>query len=347
MELIAGDIGGTKSWLAWVSTHSDGAPLLRFEKVYASGDFASAEALLRRFMADARTTVRVDALSLALPGPLDAQRVRLTNLDWTLDAAELQAVLGIAVVRLLNDFQAAAAGVATLTEADVVALNPCPVEPGGVRAITGAGTGLGLAFMAADADGRYRSFATEGGHVDFAPANARQARLLEQLRTRYGHVSWERVVSGSAMGDLYRFCCSEYGQAQPDAAIDGAALAARAESGDAAAVAALDLFVDLYGAWVGNVALLYRPFGGLYVAGGVATHMTGRMRAPRFMAAAADKGRMRGVVERTPIYLITCKRLGVQGAIAHALARPNEVLPRHQNSAAPNSNKAIAIRSGT
>lgn len=342
MELIAGDIGGTKSWLAWVATRSHGVQLPRFEKVYASADFASAEALLRQFMADAQVSAQADALILALPGPLDAQRVRLTNLDWTLDAAELRATLGIPEVRFLNDFQAAAAGVATLTEADVVALNPCPAQAGGVRAITGAGTGLGLAFMLADAEGRYRSFATEGGHADFAPANALQARLLEHLRAAHGHVSWERVVSGSAMNDLYRFCCAELGQPLPDSVIDGAALTARAESGEAVAAAALDLFIDLYGAWVGNVALLYQPFGGLYIAGGVATHMTERIGAPRFMAAAADKGRMRGVVERTPVYLITCKRLGVQGAIAHALARPNKALPQHQNS-----NTATAIRSGT
>ena len=315
MERIAGDIGGTKSWLAWEAIPSHGAPLLRFEKVYASADFASAEALLRQFMADAQTACQADELILALPGPLHAQRVRLTNLDWTLDATELQAALGIAEVRFINDFQAAAAGVATLTDADVIALNPQAAVSGGVRAITGAGTGLGLAFMLADAHGRYRSFATEGGHVDFAPANALQVRLLESLRAGYGHVSWERVVSGSALNDLYRFCCAEQGSALPDEAVDGAALAVRAEAGEAAAVAALDLFIDVYGAWVGNVALMYQPFGGLYIAGGVATHMLARMQSPRFMAAATDKGRMRGVVERTPIFLITCKRLGVQGAM--------------------------------
>lgn len=317
MELVAGDIGGTKSWLAWVAAAPQGETL-RYEKVYASADFVSAEALLKQFIDDARSAVPPDRLLLALPGALHGQRTTLTNLDWTLDAAELQRTLGIAEVRFINDFQAAAAGVATLTEQDVVALNPQPAEPGGVRVVTGAGTGLGLAFMLADARGHYRSFATEGGHIDFAPSNALQARLLERLRAAYGHVSWERAVSGSAMNDLYRFCCVEQGQALPDEPIDGAALLALAESGNAVAGAALDLFIDLYGAWVGNVALMYRPRGGLYIAGGLAGHLRARMQSPRFMAAAADKGRMRGVVERTPIFLITCNRLGVQGAIASA-----------------------------
>jgi len=318
MELIAGDIGGTKSWLAWVSLEPTGGRQLRFEQVYASADFASADSLLRQFVADAHVPASPEGLLLALPGALDGQRVRLTNLDWTLDAAAMKQTLGLREAHFINDFQAAAAGVATLSAADVIALNPQPAAPGGVRAITGAGTGLGLAFMMADDGGHYRSVATEGGHIDFAPANAMQARLLEQLRTLYGHVSWERVVSGSAMNDLYRFCCIEHGQALPEQAMDGAALTAFAESGDVAAAAALDLFIDLYGAWVGNVALMVQPFGGLYIAGGVATHMLVRMQSPRFMAAATDKGRMRGVVERTPVYLITCARLGVQGAIASA-----------------------------
>lgn len=315
MDWIAGDIGGTKSWLAWLGQASDDRQQLRFEQVYTSADFDSADSLIRQFIADAGASNPPDGLLLALPGALVGQRVKLTNLDWVLDAAAMQLSTGIRVVRFINDFQAAAAGVATLTDADAIALNPQAAVPGGVRAITGAGTGLGLAFMVADAGG-YQSFATEGGHVDFAPANALQARLLEYLRTEHGHVSWERAVSGSALKDLYRFCCVEQGRTPPDEAVDGEALAVRAGSGDAAAEAAFDLFVDLYGAWVGNVALMYQPFGGLYIAGGVATHMLTRMQSPRFMAAATDKGRMRGVVARTPIFLVTCTRLGVQGAMA-------------------------------
>ncbi len=316
MELIAGDIGGTKSWLAWTTGEAEDAMRPRFEKRYASADFASAEDLLRQFMADAQTTVRPDRLVLALPGPQHAQRVVLTNLDWTVEVGSLQAVLKIAEVDFINDFQAAAAGVATLTAADLVPLNPHPAEPDGVRAITGAGTGLGLAFMLANGTGNYRSFASEGGHIDFAPANPVQTRLLERLRGQYGHVSWERVVSGSAMNDLYRFCCAEHDQPLPDAPIDGAALVAQAGVGDRTAEAALDLFIDLYGAWVGNVALLYRPVGGLYIAGGVSGHLRERMQSARFMAAAIAKGRMRDVAERTPIFLITSSRLGVAGALA-------------------------------
>jgi glucokinase len=339
MEIIAGDIGGTKSWLAWVAGADYASHRLRFERRYASADFPDGESLLRQFMHDAGVAAPPDCLTLALPGAVDSGRAPLTNLDWTLDAAALQAALGIAEVRFMNDFQAAAAGVATLTGQDCLVLNPQPVEAGGVRAITGAGTGLGLAWMQADALGQYRTFATEGGHVDFAPANTRQARLLEFTRGelgdagKSGHVSWERLVSGLGINGIYRFCLREMmgnvaqGASRspcgitPDILADGARVSALAAQGDPVACAALDLFTEMYGAWVGNVALLYQPRGGLYIAGGVAIHLRDRMQSPRFMAACEDKGRMRAVVERTPIFLIINQRLGVQGAIQTAFDR--------------------------
>jgi glucokinase len=315
MEWITGDIGGTKSALAWM-TGDAGALRARFERTYRSADFASADELLRRFIDDAGSAAPPERFLLALPGPVDGQRVSLTNLDWRLDAPAMQARFQLAGVCFVNDFEAAAAGVATLTAADVVALNPQPAEAGGVRVLTGAGTGIGLAFMLAGDDGRCQNFPSEGGHIDFAPANDIQARLLAYLRPLYGHVSWERVASGSAINDLYRFCCIEGGHALPDGRLDGPALVARATENDPAAEAALDLFVDLFGAWVGNVALLFRPRAGVYLAGGLGLHLRDRLQSPRFMAAAVDKGRMRGVVERTPIFLVTCERLGLQGTIA-------------------------------
>lgn len=324
MEIIAGDIGGTKSWLAHVAEGKGGVP--RFEKVYASADFDDVGSLLRRFMRDAEMAAPPRRMVLALPGAVHDRRARLTNLDWTLDADALQGEFAISGVDFINDFQAAAEGVQALGAADCVALNDSPAQSGGVRAITGAGTGLGLAWMMVGADGRYRAWPTEGGHVEFAPADARQARLLEFVRselaalTGAAHVSWERLVSGPGLASLYRFCRHEAGLgASEEAAPDGASVSALAAAGDTAANAALDLFVELYGAWVGNVALLYRPNGGLYVAGGVAIHLRQRLQGPRFMAACSAKGRMRGVVEATPIFLVINKRLGVQGAIRTAL----------------------------
>jgi glucokinase len=314
MEIIAGDIGGTHSRLAWVGGGDPAAARVRFERSYASADFSDGVSLLRRFMADAGQPRPPDRLLLALPGPGDAARVTLTNLDWALDARQLGAALGIGAVRFVNDFEAAAHGVAWLSVHDVVALNPRPVRAGGVRAVTGAGTGLGLAWLVSGADGRYRAFASEGGHADFAPGDEDGVRLLAWLRRQWGHVSWERVVSGPGLGAIDGFL-----RAADDAAPrDGAAVARAADAGDAVAQRAIDLFIGAYGAWVGNVALTFRPTGGLYIAGGVALRLRRHMESARFMAACLAKGRMRGVVEETPIFLVTSERLGLLGAIASA-----------------------------
>lgn len=318
MELIAGDIGGTYSRLAWVAGNETQGALRRFSRDYTSATFASAEALVRQFIEDAGVPAKPDMLLLALPGPVDAQRAALTNLDWRLDASALSAALDIAHVRFINDFQAAAAGIAVLGPQDLLALNPQPVDGNGARVVTGPGTGLGLACLVADAAGRVQILPSEGGHIDFGPANACQTRLLERLRARHGHVSWERVVSGLALPELYAFYAEKMGVQAADIPGDGAAVSARAEAGEAVAQATLDGFVDLLAAWVGNVALLFQPRGGIYLAGGVARHLRTRLTSPRFMNVAADKGRMREVVERTPIFLVTHPRLGLEGVIASA-----------------------------
>jgi glucokinase len=199
MELIAGDIGGTKSGLAWVKSEGMDTQEVRFEQVYASADFATADDLVRQFIVDARQPATADTLLLALPGPLRGQHARLTNLEWTLDAADMQASLGVARVRFINDFQAAAAGVASLTAADGVALNPQPVEAGGVRAITAQGPAWAGVHAPAPTDA-IRVLPPRAGISTARPTPCRCA--AGTLRAQYGHVSWERVVSGSAMNDL-------------------------------------------------------------------------------------------------------------------------------------------------
>ncbi|QQZ28953.1 glucokinase [Thiothrix subterranea] len=326
MNVIAGDIGGTKSWLAWVQADAQ-ATTVCFEHVYASGEFVSAEALLQQFLADAQQTLAPDAVCLALPGPVQAgQPIRLTNLDWTLEHAALQALLNTPQLFFMNDFQAAAAGVATLTADDYVVLNAgdslrLRSGNGEPRVITGAGTGLGLAWMQADANGHYQSFATEGGHTDFAPANAQQERLLAFMRERFSHVSWERVLSGLGVNQVYQFCLHDMTGSLPDELRErgGAEVNSAAQAGDPIALAAMELFTDIYANWVGNVALLYQPRGGLYLAGGISARIQTWLQTPRFLAACFDKGRMAGLVQQMPIYLITNTRLGLQGALAAAL----------------------------
>jgi glucokinase len=321
MEIIAGDIGGTKSWLVWAHAGEVGVDV-RFEHVYVSADFPSAEALMRQFMADAGTGKRPDSVCLALPGPVvHGLPIQLTNLDWVLEKDSLQSLLDTSHLLFINDFQAAARGVETLTEADYRILNDVPAIPQATRVITGAGTGLGLAWMQADSAGRYQTFATEGGHTNFSPANRQQERLLAFMRERFQHVSWERVLSGPGVNQVYQFCLQDMTGNIPPALRErnGAEVNRDAQLGDSVANAAMQLFADLYANWVGNIALLYQPRGGLYLGGGISARIQSWLHNQRFLDACFDKGRMVELVRQTPIYLIINTRLGLQGALAAAM----------------------------
>ena len=326
MNIIAGDIGGTKSWLAWAEMDGQNVAI-RFEHIYSSADFSSAEALLQQFLADAQPAAKPDVVCLALPGPVQADApIRLTNLDWTLEKPRLQTLLNTPTLLFINDFQAAATGVATLTAADYVVLNAgesLRLRSGSEhpRVITGAGTGLGLAWMQADTNGHYHTFATEGGHTDFAPANPQQERLLSFMRQRFSHVSWERVLSGPGVAQVYQFCWQDMTGAIPaeHAQYGGAQVNQAAQAGDPVATAAMQLFTAIYANWVGNLALLYQPRGGLYLGGGIATRIQPWLQSPAFLEACFDKGRMANLVQQMPIYLITNTRLGLQGSLATAL----------------------------
>ncbi len=321
MEIIAGDIGGTKSWLVWAK--ADGRQVdVRFEHVYASADFPSAAALMQQFRQDADQAGNADVVCLALPGPVVPGRpIQLTNLDWVLEHNTLQNLLKTPKLLFINDFQAAAQGVATLTPADYVTLNGGNTLQHATRVITGAGTGLGLAFMQPDHTGHYQTFATEAGHTDFSPANAQQERLLTFMRSRFSHVSWERVLSGPGVNQVYQFCLQDMTGAIPTELRDrnGAIVNSEAAAGDPVAIAAMRLFTDLYANWVGNIALLYQPQGGLYLGGGISARIQPWLQTQKFLDACFDKGRMSELVRQTPIYLITNTRLGLQGALEAAL----------------------------
>ena len=319
LSLIAGDIGGTTSRLIWVARTYLQPPKILFERNYESARFADASALLRQFMQDARRESPPDLLCLALPGPLNQRRVELTNLNWTVDADALAGELRIAEVRFVNDFQAAAAGVEVLQKTDLIVLNPGLVRLGATRVITGAGTGLGLAWMQTDEHGTYQTFASEGGHVDFAPANSQQNELLQWLRQKHAHVSWERVLSGAGLEALYAFNYElNHGRAA-EHLLSASQIQAAALQQERVACDTVQLFGDIYAAWTGNLALLYRPQGGLYIAGGMAIHLQAWLATEKFVCQAADKGRMAELVRGIPVYLITEPRLGVLGAVQIAM----------------------------
>ena len=247
--------------------------------------------------------------------------VKTTNLPWFIEGASLARQLGLASFRLINDLEANAWGVPALEPADLVTLNAGDASKHGNAAVIAAGTGLGEAGLYWD--GRHhRPFACEGGHVDFAPRTELEIELLRYLIAKVGRVSYERIVSGMGLVNIYEFLCQAPGRRElPEIAAamrgqDVAAAVSQAalEKRSPVCVEALDLLVSIYGAEAGNVALKFMTYGGLYIGGGIAPKIIEKLRDGEFMRAYLDKGRMRRVVEAMPVHVIMNPNTALLGA---------------------------------
>ncbi|HEY0158545.1 MAG TPA: glucokinase [Thermoanaerobaculia bacterium] len=311
MQFLAGDVGGTKTLLRVV----DGTGASLVDGRYDSGSYATFDDLLREFMG--RVEGRVDAACFAVAGPVYGGRAEVTNVGWQIEEEALSRELGIGRVTLLNDFYAVALGVPLLRESDLLSLHRGRRDPHAPIAILGAGTGLGEAIVTRYG-GRHEVIATEGGHGDFAPQDEEQAGLFLHLHRIHGHVSWERVISGMGLVNIFTFLGGDE--------LTPAAIAELADSGDARARHAFAIFVDVYGAEAGNMALRVLARGGVYLAGGIAAKNVDRFTDGRFVEAFVRKGRFRELMETIPVDLIVNEEVGLIGA-AEGARRSLESLP--------------------
>ncbi len=322
MRVLAGDIGGTNARLALYDVAGARcAPEVM--QTYPSREYDSLEEIVRRFI-DAHR-IATSRACFGVPGPVKGGRAQTTNLPWVVEAAKLSADTGLKRVDILNDLEAQAYGIATLDPEDLVELNPGDPSAVGNRALIAAGTGLGQAGLYWDGE-EHRPFACEGGHTTFAPRGDLQLALSDHLADRYGHVSWERVVSGPGLVNIYGFLVEFRGAETPGwlaeqlvgddpaAAISKAALEGRSEI----CREALDLFVELYGAEAGNLALKIMATGGLYLGGGIAPEIVEPLREGRFLTAFSAKGRMRPLLEAMPVRLILNEQTALLGAARYA-----------------------------
>ena len=289
--ILAGDIGGTKVNLACFEV--SGQRVLRgITDTYPSREHSNLAEIVRAFISTHNLTVEYASFGIA--GPVKKGRAQLTNLPWVVDARELTRELGLKRTWLINDLEANAYGISGLEPADFVVLNPGEEGAGGNAAIISAGTGLGEAGLFWDGH-RYLPLACEGGHGDFAPRSELDVELWRYLRGRFGQVSWERLLSGPGSYNIYQFLrdtkrgeepawlTEELKNGDPPTVVSRAALAGKCEL----CVRALDLFVTYYGAEASNLALKIMSTGGLYVGGGIAPKIIGRLQEGNFMKAAA------------------------------------------------------------
>lgn len=356
-QILAGDIGGTRARFA---LFDEAGRRVTHQEVLESRSFATFEAALARFLDGARAkrkvgerSQKVVAASFGIAGPVVEQRVRTTNLPWVIDAETIRGELGVAKVTLLNDLVAVGLGALAASPAKLRVLHlGRPRRSGGNLAVIAAGTGLGEAAFVWDGE-THVPCPTEGSHVDFAARTALEAELWALLRREYGHVSYERVCSGSTIHVLYTFFIDHCRVAESKA---NAAHVARAEDHNVAvvdlaesgkseaAMRAIELWSSVYGAEAGNLALKCLASSGVYVCGGASARLANvlanglparkkRSGAPvtsPFLEAFLDKGRMRPILERTPVAVCTEPLAGLLGAAAHAARQAAAPAARRQ-----------------
>ena len=320
--ILAGDIGGTTTRLAVFEATGARLDLLA-QADFPSGRYPGLEAILSEFLEKHPAVIEVACFGIA--GPVRQGRVETPNLSWVVDGKRLAQLLGLDGVGLLNDLEATAHGALVLDPADLAVLNEGAACAAGNRAVIAAGTGLGEAGLCWDGKS-YRPFASEGGHADFAPRDDLEVELLQHLRRKFGHVSYERVVSGPGLQNLYNFLRDSGRGTEPDWLVErlrredpSAAIASAALEGSSElCVLALDRFVSNYGAEAGNLALKFLSTGGVYLGGGIAPKILPKLREPVFLESFTDKGRYRKILETIPVRVILNDRAALLGAARHA-----------------------------
>jgi glucokinase len=324
--ILAGDIGGTNTRLALYDPSNLREPLLM--RRYGSGDFESLQAIVQRFyeeVADALRRNRPTRAAFGLAGPVDSRIVKPTNLPWLVDADRLSERVGLQRVTLLNDFAANCLAIPHMSAEDLHPIGggaPVPDQP---IAVLGAGTGLGEGFLI-HTGVHYTVIASEGGHADFAPRNALEARLLEHLLQGLPRVSYERVLSGKGLINIYEFFRDSEGMAEAAAVREemrkedpAAVISRHAMAGsDPVCERALELFCTLYGAEAGNLALKVLARGGVYLAGGIAGKIIPRLEEGGFRHGFEHKGRFQAFLQGVPTYVIVHPEPGLMGAAVAA-----------------------------
>ena len=323
--ILAGDIGGTHARLAFFDV-TDGHFRLVSASVYPSREYAGLDQIVAKFVE--ASSLRPDAACFGIAGPVRGERVQTSNLPWIIESQRLADELNIKKAVLINDLEASAWGIAALDGNDVVALNQVQGNPVGNQAVISAGTGLGEAGMYWDGS-QYHVFACEGGHADFAPRNELETELLGYLQSRYGHVSYERVASGPGLINVFHFLCdsgrgtapqwlaNEMSNGDPAAAISRAGVAGKCPLCEQA----VDIFVSVYAAEAGNLALKLMATGGVYLGGGISPKMLPKLTQPQFMQVFTDKGRLRDLMESIPVRVIVNDQAALLGAARCAAAR--------------------------
>jgi glucokinase len=324
--ILAGDIGGTKTHLALFSFEGEKLQS-ELEKTFPSKQYRGLEPVVEEFLAGQQVSISRACFGIA--GPVVGGQVKTPNLPWVVDSANIAQRFKLDSVALLNDLEAAAYGIFTLESQELFTLNEGVSRQRGNKVLIAAGTGLGEATLYDDGRDHHPS-ASEGGHGDFAPTDETQIDLLRYLMKKFRHVSYERVVSGPGIANIYGFLRDSGRLEEPDwlrekiSAVEDMSIVISHEglagSSDICAEA-LNLFVSVYGAEAGNLALRGKATGGVYIGGGIAPKILPKLKDGTFMRAFLDKGRYWELLSAMPVRVILNDQAALQGAAFYARSK--------------------------
>ena len=323
--ILAGDIGGTHTRIALFELNQNRLNRL-LDRVYPSRDYKSLDEIISLFVSN--ENMNISAACFGIAGPVMHGKVSTPNLAWVVDALQLTKLLQVQAVWLINDLQAHASGIHDLDAADFIHLNTAAIGEGNA-ALIAAGTGLGEAGLYWDGI-RHQPFACEGGHCDFAPRSDLQTDLWHYLNKKFGRVSYERILSGPGLHNVYEFLRDSGTEQEPDwlkeeieQASDPTVVISHVGMNGKAAICehALDIFVSVYGAEAGNLALKLLATGGVFLSGGIAARILARLQGPAFLQSFISKGRMQPLLEKIAVKVVNNDQVGVIGAARYAVAR--------------------------
>lgn len=320
--ILAGDIGGTNARLALFDVHNGQFKLIS-ATVFPSQQYSGLDQIVTEFVNT--SGIRPAQACFGVAGPVTNGRVETSNLPWIIESTHLADELKINSAILINDLEATGYGVAALAAEDLIPLTQTEGAAGN-QALIAAGTGLGQGGLFWDGT-RHHVFASEGGHCDFAPIGDLQIELYRYLNARYGHVSYERILSGPGLLNIFEFLrdtgrgkvpgwlSDEMQKIDPAAAISAAAIDGKSGLSEQA----MDIFVSVFGAEAGNLGLKIKATGGIFLAGGIAPKILPKLATPLFLDAFLGKGRLRRLMEVMPVKVIVNDKLALLGAARCAM----------------------------
>ncbi|WDP86312.1 MAG: glucokinase [Desulfobacter sp.] len=324
---LAADIGATKTNIC---LYTFPGRLVAYSPPvqFRTADFSGIEALVAQFLGSRKLDLCFCVLGV--PGPVDNGRAHITNLPWVLDEKKIQSELNLRTVRIVNDLEATAYALTELKFKDIFTLSAGKKKGKGNKAILAPGSGLGESFLTWDG-ATYASFASEGGHGDFAPNSKIECDLFEYLQKKYGHVSYERVCSGQGIYNIYRFLKDQNHEKEPawltkefkSAGTDPVPLiietALNTERECLICVKTIMIFSVILGAEAGNLGLRVLAKSGVYLGGGLSAKVLPFLKEKAFVQAYYQKGRMSGLIKEIPLHVITIPTAGLIGAALYGV----------------------------